>query len=140
MEMKAFAGRESQTCPQLSHHDQPRVSSSTLTRHLEDTTQFTCMSKQTEAESNAAKSVQDPSQAWEERRKLWLQPNEKGKRRATKAAVEGLEAVINVEHTDKASKAANDRSAYTLLFMYVCATSIKFADPTLQLYWASSLV
>lgn len=92
------------------------------------------MSTQSEAESSAAPPVQNPSQAWEERRKVWLQPNENGKRRATKATVERLEAVINAEHTDKAAKAANDRSTF-YSFLHVSSTkSIKLADPTTLQY------
>lgn len=76
------------------------------------------MSKPTEAEPSSAAPVDDPAQAWEECREAWLKPNEHGQRRATKATVDILEAVINSQHPDRASKAASERSMLPYIPLY----------------------
>jgi hypothetical protein len=66
------------------------------------------MSKPAEASEAVPSHVQDPSLAWEERRKTWLEPNSKGKRRATQAATTRLEKVLVPK--SKAEEASADRS------------------------------
>lgn len=67
------------------------------------------MSQPQETESTEPAPVHDPAQAWEARRKAWLQPNEHGKRRATQATVDRLKAVVHASPSDRASKVASDR-------------------------------
>lgn len=54
--------------------------------------------------------VEDPGRAWEERRKAWLKPNDKGQRRATQTTIDRLQKVLNAEDEDETQKAAAQRS------------------------------
>lgn len=64
------------------------------------------------SESSADGPSEDPGIAWEARRKAWLTPNDKGKKRATQATVDRLQSVLGYDSSVQTQEAAAERSTY----------------------------
>ncbi|KAK9897000.1 hypothetical protein P389DRAFT_194645 [Cystobasidium minutum MCA 4210] len=66
-------------------------------------------SSSSESSSSSNNVEGDPGIAWEERRKAWLTPNEKGKRRATQATIDRLSSVLAYDSNIQTQEAAAER-------------------------------
>lgn len=84
-------------------------------------------SSSSESSSSSNNVEGDPGIAWEERRKAWLTPNEKGKRRATQATIDRLSSVLAYDSNIQTQEAAAERSGQTsFTYLYLPALRVLF--------------